>query len=74
MDRYYVCEDCGHYWSSPFFPDDCENCRRHCLVEAADLEDAEDASEALCSCDAEGPDYFGNFDRIPNPSCPIHES
>jgi hypothetical protein len=27
-----------------------------------------------CSCDAAGPDADGNFDRIPNPECPIHES
>lgn len=26
-----------------------------------------------CSCGSEGPDSFGNYDRIPNPECPIHE-
>lgn len=44
----------------------------------ADGGDAENYHDALaageCVCGSEGPDYFGNFDRIPNPSCPIHES
>jgi hypothetical protein len=27
-----------------------------------------------CSCDSAGPDAFGNYDRIPNPDCPVHEA
>jgi hypothetical protein len=30
--------------------------------------------EAECTCDASERDSFGNVDRIPNPSCPVHES
>lgn len=26
-----------------------------------------------CTCNAEGPDAFGNYDRIADPDCPVHE-
>jgi tRNA G26 N,N-dimethylase Trm1 len=27
MDPYYVCDQCGHYWTEPARPDRCEHCR-----------------------------------------------
>ena len=47
---YLVCEDCGHFWPWPD-PDDlpphCENCRGTLLSVGADMEAAEDRSEAV---------------------------
>lgn len=52
-DHYYVCDACAHYWSSPGFPDACENCRSGYLREYADIDAAEDASEAIIFRDGE---------------------
>jgi hypothetical protein len=49
MDRYYICDQCGHYWCSPEHPDRCENCRATAsyLMVRDTLADAEEASETV---------------------------
>jgi hypothetical protein len=54
-ERYYVCTACGHFWLSPYPPDDrrCESCSRVKVTsEARDLADAEEKSQQVI--DAEG--------------------
>jgi hypothetical protein len=49
-DSYYVCTVCGHFWASPFPPDDrrCENCARvHVTTSVRTVDEAMDASERI---------------------------
>ncbi len=48
-DLYYVCDNCGHFWSSPELPYECENCRASAsyLMARATLAEAEETSEIV---------------------------
>jgi DNA-directed RNA polymerase subunit RPC12/RpoP len=57
-DTYYVCTACGHFWSSPYPPDDrrCESCSvRGVTTSARDMYDAEAKSQHVIDTIARRP-------------------
>lgn len=48
-DRYFICDECGHYWSAPEHPDRCENCGADAgrLMFRDTLAEAEETSETV---------------------------
>lgn len=62
----YVQDTDGH-WHATRSPLGSELAR---IVET--LRQPVELTEDDCTCHGEGPDFFGNYDRVENPSCPLH--
>lgn len=46
-DRYFICDVCAHFWSSPEHPESCENCGKGWLYERPTVEAAEELSQEI---------------------------